>query len=210
MTNYKDLIKNFTEKDFKNGVNLHIHSTFSDGKASPEKLVELAKTKGYRYISICDHNTIRAYTDTPILNEEIIIPAVEFDCWFKGVFLHLLGYGIDVNCESLAPFLAKTKKETEADFVRIFATRNLKKLIKAIHEANGLAVLAHPACCWAVSMTHFVKELIKIGVDGLEVYYPYNRHRGIIKFHTVKKIEKIADKFNLIKTGGTDCHNFDL
>lgn len=46
----------------------------------------------------------------------------------------------------------------------------------------------------------------KIGLDGLECYYPYRRHRGIIKFHRAESIKKIADKLNLIKTGGTDTH----
>ena len=59
-----------------------------------------------------------------------------------GVFMHLLAYGFDVDCEELKPFLAKSKKDTEADIVRIFAKRDVKKLINAIHEAGGIAVLA--------------------------------------------------------------------
>jgi len=50
------------------------------------------------------------------------------------------------------------------------------------------------------------KKLIKIGIDGLEVYYTYKRHRSILKFHSEKKVERIANKYNLIKTGGTDEH----
>ena len=90
--------------------------------------------------------------------------------------------------------------------MRIFAKRDIKKLIKAIHNAGGIAVLAHPACCWAVNLEEFIKKLISYGLDGLEVYYPYKRHRGIIKFHKASTVEKIADKYNLIKTGGTDLH----
>ena len=41
---------------------------------------------------------------------------------------------------------------------------------------------------------------------GVEVYYPYPRHRAFVKFFTAKKVEQIADKYNLIKTGGTDEH----
>ncbi|HIS36594.1 TPA: hypothetical protein IAC10_08195, partial [Candidatus Scatousia excrementigallinarum] len=61
-------------------------------------------------------------------------------------------------------------------------------------------------CCWALNHDRFVKKLISYGLDGIEVYYPYKRHRGIIKFTTARNIEKIADKYNLIKTGGTDLH----
>ena len=207
MTDYEEIIKSFAKEDYsRNLVNLHIHTTFSDGLADAEDIVRQAKDKGYKKIAICDHNTVDAYLNTNIINEDIVIPAVEFDVWCGYVFMHLLGYGIDVHNENLKQFYAKSKKETEADIVRIFSTRNIKKLINAIHDAGGIAVLAHPACCWALSMDRFVKKLISYGLDGLEVYYPYQRHRGIIKFRTAHHIEKLADKYNLIKTGGTDLH----
>jgi len=211
MTDYKQIIKSFTEEDFKsNRVNLHIHTHYSDGKAEPSDIIHQAKEKGYKKIAISDHNTLDAYLKTDILKEDIIIPAVEFDVWCGYVFMHLLGYGVDVNNQELQSFCAKTKKETEADMVRIFAKRDIKKLIQAIHNAGGIAVLAHPANCWAISMDGFVRKLISIGIDGLEVYYPYKRHRGFIKFRTAHHIEKLADKYNLIKTGGTDLHDVRL
>lgn len=207
---YKELIKSFTEKDYENEVNLHIHTTFSDGIADAKDILDQAKNKGYRYIAITDHNTVDAHKLPEINSEGIVIPAVEFDCWHKTTFFHLLAYGIDVNNEELTPFLAKNKKETEKDLVRIFAKRNITKLIPAIHNAGGIAILAHPACCWCVNLENFVKELMEFGLDGLECYYPYDRHRGIIKFHAKKTVEKIAEKYNLIKTGGTDCHTTEL
>ena len=205
--NCKELIKNFKKEDFQNNVNLHIHSNFSDGELSVEEIIKQARDNGLEHISITDHNTVDAYLETNLLNENFVISGIEFDCWSRGIFFHLLAYGIDVNNDELKPFLAKNKKETEADWVRIFAKRNIKKLIRAIHSAGGIAVLAHPACCWCFSMDNFVKTLKDFGLDGLEVYYPYDRHRGIIKFHSRHIMEKIADKYNLIKTGGTDCHH---
>lgn len=209
MTDYKELIKSFTKEDYENNrVNLHLHSTYSDGSGDFRDLIKQAKEKGCKKIAISDHNTLNGYIENGI--DDIIIPAVEFDVWCGYVFLHLLGYGIDVQNKELQSFCAKTKKETELDIVRIFAKRDIKKLIKAIHNAGGIAVLAHPACCWALSHDRFVRKLISYGLDGIEVYYPYKRHRGIIKFTTAHEIEKIADKYNLIKTGGTDLHGYNL
>ena len=204
--NYKELIKSFTKENYKNDVNLHIHSTFSDGTVNPETLIEQAKAKELKYISISDHNTLNAYLETDILKENIIIPAIEFDCWFGTVFLHMLGYGIDVNNSKIQALCAKTKRGTEADWVRIFSLNHPKKVIESIHNAGGIAVLAHPACCFTLNLDRLVKNLIKFKLDGIEVYYPYARHRKIVKFHTAKTVEKIADKYNLIKTGGTDEH----
>ncbi len=201
-------MENYTKEDYINKkVNLHIHTKFSDGEADAVDILNQAKEKEYKKIAICDHNTIEAHK---FVKDEILMPAVEFDVWCGYVFMHLLAYGIDINSEALLSFCAKSKKETELDIVRIFAKRDIKKLINAIHSAGGIAVLAHPACCWAINLERFVKKLISYGLDGLEVYYPYERHRGIIKFHKAETVEKIADKYNLIKTGGTDLHKTEL
>lgn len=198
-------MKDLTEQDYLSGkVNLHIHSTFSDGKAEFKDIIEFAKSKGYKQISITDHNTVEGHK---LYQDDILITGVEFDCWFGYVFIHLLGYNIDVNHPSISPFLAKTKAETEGDLIRLFSKRNVPSLIKAIHEAGGIAVLAHPACYWALSLEGLVKKLMKVGLDGIEVYYPYPRFRKIVKFHSSKDVMKIADKYpQLIKTGGTDFH----
>lgn len=210
MKNIKDLIKSFSEFDFFDDVDLHIHSNCSDGKLSPEEIIKLAKEKGLKYYSICDHNTIEAYTKEEVLKEKSIIPAIEFDCWYRGVLIHILGYGIDPKNKDLLALCAKDKAGTEADIVRFFSYRHPKKVIQAIKASGGIAVLAHPACYWAISLDRFVKSLIKLGLDGIEVYYPYKRHRGIIKFHLVQAVKRIAEKYDLIQTGGSDSHGTSL
>lgn len=205
--NTRSLLSEFCAGDFEGGaVDLHIHSTFSDGRLTPEELAADAAAKGLKYFSIADHNTVDAYRETDLLNNPCVIPAIEFDCWFQGVLVHILGYGIDVHNESLLKLCAKTKKETEADLVRLFNHRHPRDVIAAIKDAGGVAVLAHPACYWAISLDFFVKSLIKLGLDGIEVYYPYRRHRGIIKFHLASTVAKIARKYELIATGGSDSH----
>ncbi len=208
MENIKELIRNFTKEDYDSGrVNLHIHSKYSDGCGDFCTLVKQSQEKGMRLISITDHNTVQGHIDNPNCG---ILPGVEFDVWYKYIFLHLLAYGIDVNAQCMIEFYAKNKLETEKDIIRILPKRNLKKLITAIHQAGGIAVLAHPACCWALNMDKFIKDLKKIGLDGIEVYYPYPRWRKYIKFAPLDKFEKLADKYDLIKTGGTDCHSTTL
>ncbi len=203
----KDLINSFNEDEYFDFVNLHIHSKYSDGNAEFDDIINQARDFGYRKIAICDHNTVEGHKQ---YRDKLLIPAVEFDCWYGYVFMHLLAYGIDVENPVLNKFMAKSKKGTESDIVRIFARRNVKKLIEAIHQAGGIAVLAHPACCWALDLDKFVKSLINIGLDGIEVFYPYQRHRKFIKFHTADTVKKIAEKYNLIKTGGTDCHSRNI
>lgn len=207
MEDIKELIKSFKEDEYFGFVNLHIHSKFSDGKAEFEDILAQAKEFGFRKIAICDHNTVEGHKK---FHDEILLTGVEFDCWCGYVFMHLLAYGIDVENPVLNKFMAKTKRETEVDAIRIFSRRNVKKLIEAIHQAGGIAVLAHPACCWALNLDKFVQKLISYGLDGIEVYYPYQRHRRIFKFHTEDTVRQIADKYSLLKTGGTDCHTRNI
>lgn len=204
MQNLRELLNSFTDEDFQNKVNLHIHTICSDGLGDYNQILQAAKEKKYKLIAITDHNTVEAHK---YIQDEILLTGVEFDCWFGYVFLHLLAYGIDINHPDLIPFLAKSKKDTEDVLPRLFAKRDLKKLIEAIHNAGGIAILAHPACCWALNLEKLVLDLIKIGLDGIEVYYPYPRFRKFAKFHSANDVIKIAKKYpQLIKTGGTDFH----
>ena len=84
-----------------NRIDLHIHSNISkDAQYPPRRLMELCRQNGLKIISISDHNSIRgifaakeAIKDLKM--DLIIIPAIELDCHFNGVELHILGYGID-------------------------------------------------------------------------------------------------------------------
>lgn len=81
---------------------LHIHSSFSDGCLSPEEIVKEAKDKGIKYISITDHDTISSqYITKQNIYGINIIPGVEFSSEYKGTEIHILGYYIDVENESI-------------------------------------------------------------------------------------------------------------
>lgn len=205
-------LNNLNESDFFGRVNLHIHTTCSDGLMKPEQVLEKAKDLNLKIISITDHNSIQAYSNLSIEGyEEIqLIPGVEFDCWYKSNFIHMLGYGIDVSNPKILNLCAKSSCATKLDLVRFFNQRKAKDVIESIKEAGGCAILAHPACCWNINIKKMIMELGEFGLDGVEAYYPYVRHRGIVKFHTVKEIISIAKELNLVMTGGTDCHGDNL
>lgn len=85
----------------KNGIDLHMHSYYSDdGEFSPEELVQKCRELGVGIMAIADHNCVRANAaaQRKALEAGIIyIPAIEIDCTFNGTNLHVLGYGIDYN-----------------------------------------------------------------------------------------------------------------
>lgn len=206
----KALLESINSTDYTDNVDLHIHSIESDGKMLPEEIVAQAKEKGKKYISISDHNTIEAYLSTNILKEEMVIPAVEFDCFHKGVLIHILGYGIDIDNKEIKTLFSKTKAGRKCNIYRLLRMRKPKEVIEKINNSGGIAVLAHPACYWCLNLDSFVKELMDFGLEGLEVFYPYEGLRRLVKFHSRKTVLEIADKYHLIKTGGTDSHGKKL
>lgn len=202
----KNLFSSFTKDDFYSKVNLHIHSNISDGECDFDSLIEQAINQNMKYISITDHNSVLGYKNSKFKNHSILIKGVEFDCFYKMSLLHILGYGIDTENKDLLSLCAKNEQEQKNDLIRLFKSRHPKKVIEAIHSAGGIAVLAHPCCCNVFSLDNFVKHLKNFGLDGIEVYYPYDRFRGILKFSSRKLPFDLAQKYMLIKTGGSDEH----
>lgn len=71
------------------------------------------------------------------------------------------------------------------------------EIIEAIHEAGGIAVLAHPGF---YDNFELLEELIPLGLDGVEVWHPENTPEQ------QELLKKIAKKHGLIMTGGSDFH----
>ncbi|MBA4496081.1 PHP domain-containing protein [Paenactinomyces guangxiensis] len=69
--------------------------------------------------------------------------------------------------------------------------------IKLIHEAGGIAVLAHPVYVKDISL---VEEMIREGIEGIEVWHRNHSKRD------AKAFIRLADKYDLIVTGGSDFH----
>jgi predicted metal-dependent phosphoesterase TrpH len=202
----KELFSKLNKEDFYSKVNLHIHSNYSDGTEDFDKLIEQAKNLEMKYIAITDHNCVLGHKNTIYKNDPILIKGVEFDCFYKMSLLHILGYGIDVENEKINALCAKCEKEQKDDLIRLFKSRHPKRVIEAIHDAGGIAVLAHPCCCNVFNLDNFISHLVKLGLDGIETYYPYDRFRGIVKFSSRKLPFELAKKYNLIQTGGSDEH----
>lgn len=80
-------------------LDLHMHSDVSnDGEFSPKKLMELCFENNVKVAALADHNSVRGVKDAKFYANKLgiqLIPAIELDCTFRGVDLHVLGYGID-------------------------------------------------------------------------------------------------------------------
>ena len=202
-------LTNIKPEDFFRTVDLHFHTDHSDGKNTPEEMLQAYKEKGFTKLAITDHNVMSAYKDLKVPEGIELIKGIEFDCWDGYVFMHILGYNIDLENEKLKKLCAKNKLCATNDIIRFINHRSAKKVIKTIKEAGGTAVLAHPACCWSLNIKKTIQKLIKYGLDGIETHYYYRRHRAYTRFYEPDEIQKIGDELGILQTGGSDSHNID-
>ncbi|MBI4569673.1 MAG: PHP domain-containing protein [Planctomycetes bacterium] len=98
-------------------IDLHMHSTASDGSLSPEEVARAAKKAGLAAISLTDHDTIAGYprvTDAARALGVEVIPGVEISVNFQGQSMHMLGYGFDlahVRFRALLEELSAARRE---------------------------------------------------------------------------------------------------
>ncbi len=91
------------------GIDLHIHTTASDGTDTPTKLLEKVRQAGLTCFSVTDHDTIQA---CPLVREQLtaddplFLNGIEFSCRDEQGEYHILGYGFDLQNEMLQQTIA--------------------------------------------------------------------------------------------------------
>src|SRR3989339_141430 len=94
-------------------IDLHLHTTYSDGVYSPEDVVKLSRDNGLDVISLTDHDTAGAYQELgeKETNGLRIIRGVEITANYDGSEMHILGYFKGVLSGQLQDFLNNTQAE---------------------------------------------------------------------------------------------------
>lgn len=246
-------------------IDLHVHSTASDGTLTPSELALYAKSKGLSAIALTDHDTIDGIDECQAKGLEIgvtVVPGIEFSADFYGKELHILGYYIDhhqktfkqrletlvaarthrnqemlykltdlgfpLTMEDLMDGLDKDTVITRAHFAKAMLKKgyithgdeaflyigngkpafvpkkqpSAKDCITLIHEAGGLAVLAHPLLYGydQKAITNILRGLQMEGLDGVECLYSTHSKDN------VSHLLQVCSNFKLFPTGGSDFH----
>ena len=142
-------------------IDLHLHSTCSDGSDSPAALAAAVAARGMKTVSLTDHDTICGIADMQLSLPPSIrfITGVELSCYTECGKCHILGYGFDPASPSLCALLERgsrlrqDKLEARLDY--------LEKTHHIILEENELSTLrAHKG----VGKPHLAALLIKRGL----------------------------------------------
>ena len=105
-------------------IDLHVHTTASDGDLSPRECVAAAAREGLAAIAITDHDTTAGNAEAAAAGREFgikVVPGVEVSCSHERFTIHLLGYYPDEDDERLAAMLAQLRSRREERNPRILA-----------------------------------------------------------------------------------------
>lgn len=147
-----------------NYVDLHLHSTASDGVSSPAELVKLAKAKGFTAIAITDHDTTaginEAMAEGKRQNLEVV-PGIELSTLWGEREIHLLGYYLDWNDHNLQQTLSQmieARQTRAARMVEKLNTLGIAISLARVKEIAGSEFIGRPHIAQALLERNYVKD----------------------------------------------------
>jgi predicted metal-dependent phosphoesterase TrpH len=143
-------------------VDLHIHSTASDGAWSPEAVVRGAGAGQLNVIALADHDTVSGFAAADAVGNAIgvrVVPALEVSSTYQNVDIHVLGYFVDPDAPSLAAHTERAgrrRQERMREMLERLATQGIHVGYTAVEEAAGPArdVIGRP---------HLARALVAAG-----------------------------------------------
>jgi predicted metal-dependent phosphoesterase TrpH len=127
-------------------IDLHTHTTASDGRCAPAELVARAHGAGVTVLGVTDHDTVAACDATESACRDAgieFVPGIEMTAVRDEADVHVLGYFVDVHATSLNAFLAGQRQQ-RFDRVGRIITRLAQLGMPLDADAILRPALAHP------------------------------------------------------------------
>ena len=144
-----------------NKVDLHMHTTHSDGTFPPRELIRYAKNKGLTCISVTDHDTLSSYEESLDEAKKLgieLIPGIEISAQFEPGTLHILGFFLDPNQLQLQSTLAdiqKARKERNPQIIKRLNGLGISITLQEVEAESGGKQIGRP---------RFARVLLKKGI----------------------------------------------
>jgi len=142
-------------------IDLHTHSTASDGTQPPAEVVASAAAAGLDVIALTDHDTSSGWAEALAAGEALgvrVVPGVEISCLRGGVSVHLLSYLHDPDDAALSEMLASSRTSRESRARRMVARLTP---VTGITWADVQAQVHGPA---TIGRPHIADALVAAGV----------------------------------------------
>jgi 3',5'-nucleoside bisphosphate phosphatase len=141
-------------------IDLHVHSTASDGSYPPAEVVRLAKAGGLSAIALTDHDTVDGLAEAVAAGARLdleVIPGVEISAHNPGGTMHILGLFVDYHNGRLDERLAVLKQARIDRNPQIIAKLNALKIpvtMARVEEISGGGQIGRP---------HIARALLEAG-----------------------------------------------
>jgi hypothetical protein len=165
-------------------IDLHAHTTASDGSLTPAELVRLARDSGLAAVAVTDHDTVDGVAEGLAAGRELgfeVVPGVELSTDVRGKTVHILGYYLDHENAVLREKLEWAKRvrnERNAKIVARFRELRVDLTLAEVEAQAGGEVVGRP---------HFAAVLFKKGVvkshqEAFDVYLDRKGKAYVPKF----------------------------
>ncbi len=109
-------------------------------------------------------------------------------------------------------FIESTLIKGKPAFVRADEELSPEEAVRAIHDASGVALLAHPSfnVMRGEEMEALIEKSRAWGIDGYEaINVQYDKSNGDVEVEHIETFKKQAEKYSLLISGGSDYHHND-
>jgi predicted metal-dependent phosphoesterase TrpH len=141
-------------------VDLHLHSTASDGRLAPAELVRHAAARGVRHLALTDHDTTAGVAEAAAAAAVAgvgFVPGIELSADWRGRGIHVLGLAIDPNSPALQAGIERLHA------IRAGRAERIADRLEAARAPGRAALAAVLAATALPTRTHFARALVDLG-----------------------------------------------
>jgi hypothetical protein len=180
-------------------IDLHVHTSMSDGTFTPEEVVRIAADRGLSAIAITDHDTVAGVLRGKRKGAELgieVVSGVEISTeWPEGI-LHMLGYFVSVEDRDLLQALDSLKQNRQERIFKIVSKLNDHNVSVTVDEVDQEAVGGVPG------RPHVAKVIVRKGhVETLQEAFDRYLGKGAPAYVEKKKLSPV-EAIQLITNAG--------
>ena len=141
-------------------IDLHVHTTASDGSMCPRDVTSLAAMLGLKAIAITDHDTVAGIDEAGEAGELLgvtVVPGIEISTDYMGRDVHVLGYFLDHKSPKLAEYTAWVRQERLERLEKMIEKLGKKGYDISLSELEA----KHPGA--VLGRPHLAEALVELG-----------------------------------------------
>lgn len=146
-------------------IDLHTHSTASDGSMTPSELVRHAKASGLKAVALTDHDTTGGLAEAAkeAANIDIeLVHGVELAAWQDKTELHIVGLDIDDTQPEFAAAMTEMqqiREDRNRKMIALMAEAGVDITLEKLHEKEGTGVLTRANFARYLVSVHYVTSM---------------------------------------------------